>query len=269
MALNLVVITQNQLEVYLLSALQSPEASGIFNVAARTAILSAVFLEGLGLIFAPFIADLTHRNQIQDLKKLLTTVTRWSFTAGIAVFSFTVFFGGPILGIFGTSYQIALLPLIVLSSAHMVNAATGPVGYVINMAGYSRVNLANSGLTLALNIILVAVLIPPLGILGAAIGGGLAIILVNLLRVYEVYHLLGIHAYNRKLIKPLLAALLAGPGAYLLVSALNLQTDLLAVLSGGAAFAILFIFAIGAQGLDESDVFILNTFRERLFSIRL
>ncbi len=268
MLLNLVVLTQNQLEVYLLSALQSPEASGIFNVAARTAILSAVFLEGLGLIFAPIIADLTFRKKTQELKNLLTTVTRWSFTAGIAVFSFTLFFGEPILGIFGRSYEIALVPLIVLSAAHMVNAATGPVGYVINMAGYSRVNLVNSVLTLALNIFLVAILIPPFGILGAAIGGGLAIILVNLLRVYEVYHLLGIHAYNRKFVKPLLAAVIAGPAAFLFITAIDLHSNLAAVLGGGVAFGFLFIAMIGVMGLDESDIFVIHTFRDRLFSIK-
>lgn len=264
MLFNVVNVTQNQLEVLLLGVMQSAEASGIFNIAARTAIVSVALLEGMGLIFSPFIADLTHRRKLESLRSLLAAVTRWSFTVGLGVSTFTILFARPILQLFGEAYTAAHSALVILSVAHLINAATGPAGYVVNMAGYSRLNLANALVGLALNLVLDWLLIPRYGIVGAALGAGLAVVAVNLLRLLEVWWTLRVHAYDRRFVKPVLAAALAGASAALTAGRAGLPSPLLTLLLGAALFGAVFAGGLWALRLEESDRLILATIRDRL-----
>lgn len=262
MLFNVVNLTQNQLEIYFLTAFESTKSAGIFNVAARTAIISVAFLEGLGLIFSPLIADLTKRKQLGELKVLFSAITRWSFALGLLVFCLTLLLGQPLLRLFGESFAVAFGALIVLSLAQFLNAATGPVGVLITMSGHSKWNLLNSLLTLVLNFFLNLLLIPLLGILGAAIGGGLAITAVNLLRVAEVYAFTKFHAYNRQFLKPLLAAALATLVAYLAVAALEGRADLVIIVVGALVFGSIYASCIYLWGLSEIDLLILRTARQ-------
>jgi len=58
-------------------------------------------------------------------------------------------------------------------------------------------NLKNTPMAM-INIILNAILIPEYGILGAAIATGISITIINIIKVFEVKHLLGIIPYNKE-----------------------------------------------------------------------
>jgi O-antigen/teichoic acid export membrane protein len=265
MLFNLLNISQNQIEIYLLAALCSSEATGIFNVAARTSVLTVAFLEGLGFIFSPFVSDLTNRRQVTELKSLMSTVTRWSFMFGLPISLAMILFSRPILHIFGNAFVEAVPALIILSIAQLINAATGPVGVILTMSGHPNLNLLDSILTLGLNIVLNVLLIPPLGILGAAIGSGIATSLVNLLRTLQVLLVLRIWAYDRQFVKPLIAAAVAAGITYVAVVARGLGSEWLNLGVGLGILGVVYVGGILVLGLSQSDVLILKTLRERVF----
>ncbi len=265
MLFNIVILSQSQIEVYLLTVLQSVEASGIFSAAARTSILIVAFLEGLGVIFSPFVADLSHRGRMADLQALATTVTRWSFMIGLPAAILIILFREPLLLLFGTDFVLAAPALVILALGQLINAATGPVGIILTMSGQPRVNLANSILTLVLSVVLGMALIPHYGIVGAALGSSFSTSIVNVFRLVLVYKLLRIWAYNRQFVKPVIAALIAMGITYTAVLRTHHhQANWWYSLIGILIFLVSYGVCILLLKLDESDLMVMRMARSRL-----
>ena len=86
--------------------------------------------------------------------------------------------------------------LAILSLAMLLASATGPVDWVLLMGGKSGWNLLNTALALAVNIALNLVLIPRIGITGAAIAWAASIIVNSVVPLLEAWLLLGMHPFN-------------------------------------------------------------------------
>lgn len=265
MLFNLLNVSRNQVEVYLLAALKSSEATGIFSVAAGTSLLIIAFLEGLGLVFSPFIADLKHRRQMQELKTLISVVTRWSFMVGLPASLTIVLFSRTILGLFGTAFLEAAPALVILAFAQLINSATGPVGTVLTMTGRPGLNLIDSVLGLGLNILLAVLLIPQLGIIGAAISSGVTIILINVLRTIQVFLVLRIWYYNWQFMKPFIGAGVAACITYPTIILSGFSSGLLTLGFGIPLFFLTYVGSLFVLGFEEADVQVFRTLLARLF----
>ena len=97
-----------------------------------------------------------------------------------------IVFGGPLLRIFGASYSAGTSVLVLLALSMLVATGCGVVDVVLAMAGHTSWNLGNAVLALAVNIGLDVWLIPAHGVLGAAIGWAVAIVVRNLAALIQV-----------------------------------------------------------------------------------
>ena len=79
----------------------------------------------------------------------------------------------------------------------LVATACGSVDAVLLMSGRSLLSLGNAVLTLAVNVGLDLVLIPRLGILGAATGWAISIALRNVLALIQIHRLMHMWAFSR------------------------------------------------------------------------
>ena len=266
--LSVLARSTNQLEIYLLGFLQTPEAVGIFHIAARTAVLGSMFLRSLRSIFGPLIAELDSRGEKQELARLLRLVTRWSITINIPILLVISLFSKSILAISGEQYSAGSMALIVLSLGQFVNGATGPVGNTLVMSGHPGLNLFNSILTLVLNFALDVWLIPKLGIVGAAIGSACTIACVNLLRLVQVRLLLGLSPYDIKIGKPLVAGTLAGAMIWSVKRFVFSQSQGVVSLGLGAVVTVvLYVTLVAILGMEQEDRAILRSWAARLVSM--
>jgi len=71
--------------------------------------------------------------------------------------------------------------LVIVSLAMLINMGTGNVTLILLMVGRSSLNLLNTGAALTVNVLLNVVLVPQMGVTGAALAWAAAIILENLL----------------------------------------------------------------------------------------
>lgn len=192
-------------DTLMLGLFMAPAEIGIYGVAQRTALLCCVFVTSFNSIFAPIIADLYSRKNMNDLEKLYKTVTKWIFSITLPLSLLIIFFAEPILTLFGSDFVAGTKCLILLSIGWLIHSSTGPVGQVISMTGRSKLNLLNATGVLVLNIVLNLILIPKYGILGAAAATALSLNLANIIAVLEVYFILRMHPYRLDFIKPLIA----------------------------------------------------------------
>jgi O-antigen/teichoic acid export membrane protein len=252
MALNrMLLFLNNQTEIFVLGLLRPAAPLGIFGVARRLSILMAALLTSITVVFNPMVADLHHRDQRQELERLFKTSTRWLFTVGLAVCLVESLFARDILQLFGQGFEAGASTLAILAFGQLVNVGTGTVDSVLAMIGRARLSLLNSLLFLALSLVLDVLLIPPWGIVGAAIANSVALIVVNVLRVVQVRVLLGMIPYDRRFLRPAAAGLLAGAVASTVpMPQMFPASDL--VLGAGLLLTV-YAMVLGLFGLDPID----------------
>jgi O-antigen/teichoic acid export membrane protein len=104
------------------------------------------------------------------LQRMVTSSARITFFAALPIAIAFTFLGGPILAIvFGTDFARGHASLAILCCAQLVSVAVGPVGPLLNMSGHERVTARSFAWSAAANVLLSALLIPALGMAGAAI----------------------------------------------------------------------------------------------------
>jgi len=98
-----------------------------------------------------------------------------------------------LLSLFGADFVAGYPALIILTAGMIVNAAAGPVGLLLNMTGHQRLCAKIFGTSALINVVLNALLIPQLGIVGAALATAATMILWNLWLLIMVARKLDLH----------------------------------------------------------------------------
>ena len=199
---------------------------GMFSIVANVGIYSAMLsISSVGSIAnialrgiaTPIIAELHSQGKIDDLRKFYQTITKWSMTFNLPVFLVILLFNENLLQILSPEFTVGAFGLIVLAFGNLFDASTGVVGIMISFTGHSKVTLYNSLAYLGASIILDLWFIPKWGLVGAAWAGSLTIIIVNLLRLVQVYFLIDrTSPFDRTYLKPLAAFGIAGAVTYAL-----------------------------------------------------
>lgn len=189
---------------------------GVYSVCVRLVIVQAFFIGVVGQIFSPMVSELHHREELGQLSDFSKVIALWTveFFTPIAL----VFLLAPqeIMAVFGGGFRSGAPVLLILLAGQFANYITGPVGLIVSMAGWSRLQLANMFTSLAVQVGLAFLLIPGYGIIGAAIANSSGVITLNLLQLIEVRMRLGFQPLSILLTKPLLGAL-AGMGVAIIV----------------------------------------------------
>jgi O-antigen/teichoic acid export membrane protein len=254
-------------EIFFLGLLPNAIDIGIYNVAWRVATLETMFVESLNQIVAPLTSDLHHRKAIKQLESLYKTVAKWDFTFGFIVFLTLWAFSEKVMTLFDPAYAIGASVLIWLGFAQLVNAGTGPCGTVLIMSGRSDLSFMNTVILLVVSIGLDLLLIPKYGLQGAAWAGAIAVILVNLLRLSEVWLTLKIHPFKWGFTKPLAAGVLSLTFIKFL-QAQVFSSGLLADLLCLALLVIVYFAIIYLLKLDTEDILVINAIRRKILSFK-
>jgi O-antigen/teichoic acid export membrane protein len=131
------------------------------------------------------------RDDRRAANSVFQAATLWSMIAAWPLYLVVASFASTLMLVFGEGYDVASGVVVILSLTMLLATGCGPVDAVLLMSGRSWLSLANSTVTLALNVALNVVLIPVYGIRGAAIAWAVAIAVRNLLPLFQVRRHLG------------------------------------------------------------------------------
>jgi len=183
---------------------------GVYNAAVKVALLAGLVLDSVNAVFSPIISDLYNKNKLKELENLFKISTRWVFTLTLPVTLIMMIFSKEILGsLFGESFVEGWIILVIFSISRLITTSTGSVGFILQMTGKQDVELVNTIVTVIINIGLNIWLIQAYGILGAALGTGISMIVINIVKLIEVHKLIGMQPYNVKYVKAMLAGVLS------------------------------------------------------------
>lgn len=170
----------------------SPEDIAKLAVSLRMANMISLLLLSVNMIVGPKFASLYRQGKLDDLFKTYSSSLRilivLSLPIGIIVFLFPDF----LLSFFGPQYKGASSLLIILSVGQLFHVLSGAVGLLLTMTGHEKdmknIVLISGIFTLTLAIIL----IPAIGVTGAAASTTIGITIQNSICIYFVKKRLGI-----------------------------------------------------------------------------
>jgi O-antigen/teichoic acid export membrane protein len=199
----------NNIQTLLLGTLNTITGVGIFTVASQITMVSGQFSSSINTSAKPVIAELHDRGDLKQLGRIYQTTNKWSVMVQLPVFLVLVLFPEQILSIFGRSFTDGATALAILAFADLIHVVTGMGGSIIDMTGHTKLKLVNSIIRLVLFLTLNVLFIPGWGIIGAALAALIGELVINLIRLLQVYILFRLIPYNRSFIRPLTAGLLA------------------------------------------------------------
>jgi O-antigen/teichoic acid export membrane protein len=255
---NIVTTVGKNLQVLLLSAMDTLTSVGIFAIALHVNLLASLFHTSVVQSSLAIFADLHDRNDRAGLGHMYQTTSKWTFSLNLPLFIVIVLFPGALLSIFGSDFVAGAPALVILGLEALTNSATGTSGSILDMTGHTRVKVVNATVAVAASLVLNLLLIPPLGLIGAALAALGATLAVNLLRIGQVWYLLRLLPYDRSFAKPLAAGLMALAVGYGVGVLLQGLPPLVQLAAGAAGVVATYAIAIIRLGLTPDDRTILE-----------
>jgi O-antigen/teichoic acid export membrane protein len=196
-AAGIVEITLGWLDILLLGAFRPAAEVGVYAAVSRAAVAALFILRATNKAFQPRISALLAGDRRDEAQTLYQVATCWLMAASLPIFITLAVFPDFLLGVFGEGFDAGRTPLLILALAMLVNVSTGNVNAVLVMGGRGVWNLLNSSAALAINIVLNLLLIPRIGIVGAAVAWAISIIVTNLAAVVQVRVFLGLRPFGK------------------------------------------------------------------------
>lgn len=253
------------MDVTMLGYFTDSESVGLYHPAARTSGLMRAALLALVSIYSPLISGFSEQGKYSEMDHLYKLTIRLILSLAVPFAILFTVFPGKVMLLFGPQYVTSANILIILTVGTLIQAFMGVGGPTLTMTGFPKVNLINSIITVIINFGLNITWIPKYGLIGAAWATTISMAVIGVLRLVEVRIFLGIQPFSLKLVKPLLAGIVAYIGLILLkpfiLSYHTLVTLTLAVITILLLFVVSLLFLRPDEDDKEVIKSILNVFQ--------
>jgi len=253
-------VFQNRIDLLLVGALLSAVAAGVYNVVLVLVSIAWIPLLSFNQLLPPVASDLYEAEEMATLNAVYASVTRLIVTTVLPFLAFIGVYGESLLGLFGSTYTMGYLPLVVYFGGVFVGSAVGATGWLLMMTDHQYARMALDWFLAALNIVLTYAFILRFGLVGAALGTSIAIAVQNGLQVLLLRRFEGLWPFGRSFVTPLAAGLVM---AGVMLGVRLAVPGFLAVGLGGVAGLGSYLLAFRLLGVDPRDRFVVATLARR------
>ncbi|HEV7657215.1 MAG TPA: polysaccharide biosynthesis C-terminal domain-containing protein [Mycobacteriales bacterium] len=184
-------------DVLLIISILGPVPAALYSAATRFLVVGQLGNQAISVALQPRLSAALARKDLDEAGMLYRTTTSWLVLTTWPLYLLVGAFPAGLLSIFGHRYASATDVVVVLCGAMLVATASGQVDTVLMMAGKSTWNLAKAVLALVVQVGVDLILIPQIGILGAAIGWAVSILVANLVPLAQLLVATGLHPVGR------------------------------------------------------------------------
>lgn len=180
-----------EISTLMLAWWSTAEETGLFQPIARIAPLLVLGSQAAAMLYAPRVSELWATGEKERLARITRTFT-WTTTGfSVAMAVVVLGLGEFILGLFGKAFTVNTAALWWIAAAQIVNAACGPVGFLLTMTNRASAAVWPQLAGVVVNIALSILLIPTQGAYGAAIAMSAGIVTWNIAMLVNVRRNLG------------------------------------------------------------------------------
>ncbi|MQM24915.1 lipopolysaccharide biosynthesis protein [Glycomyces albidus] len=229
-----------RLDIIMVAALAGLGPAAVYTVATRFVIVGQLASGAVGQSVQPRAAAAMAAGEPASARSLYQESTAWIVALTWPVYLAVGLLADWYLRLFGSGYATdeARLVVWVLVPAMMCASACGVVDSMLSMAGKTSWQLLDVSIALAVNVGLNLALIPPLGVVGAAIAWSAAVLVNNLVPLAQLWRTFGLHPFGALTRRALLAAGLAFGALPLAAVPFGPLWTLGALAAAGAAWAV-------------------------------
>src|SRR5262245_23586320 len=184
--------TSQYLEVVVIGLFLGPTAAGFYFVATRITSVFAMIAGSISLYAMPQISNLFYTNAKHELQAILRSLAViGAILVGLA-FGLVVVAGKLLLWAFGAAYISAYPALLVLTAGASIGALVGPAAHLLLLTGHEGTYPRIVASALIVRFVLIAVLAPTFGLMGAALAWSISSVLMAAALIVACRRLVGI-----------------------------------------------------------------------------
>ena len=228
---------------------------GIYNAAFPLAQTLNIFMSATTTIAFPIMSGLYADKKMKELSSFYKSNTRWVLTFTTPAFLLLFLFPEEIIALsFGSRFTDAAYALQILGAGFFVGSVVGPTGNLLKSSDNQKYVMYNSVVSTITNVLMNLILIPLIGIAGAAYASITSSLIGNFAGAVEVYYEEGIHSLHKGLIPLFAASLSSLIITYLVIKAVQPVTHLWTLIPGAIFFGTLYIIILVVLGgFKEED----------------
>ncbi len=196
-ALPLVVVTAvealfDKTGVLILGLNDMHTEAGIYGLVFAMAMLVVLPRTAIDTLFAPTIARLHAEGQNSEVQNIVRRAALLSLLAAASIALMLGLAAGPILALFGPEFAAGVMPLRILLLGQLLAAAAGSQLLLMAMTGNEAGAARMLVISAVFHVLASALLVIPLGLMGAAIATAAALVLWNALMAFVIWRKLQI-----------------------------------------------------------------------------
>lgn len=252
LATSVSILVMQRTDTLMLGYFKTSDVVGLYNAAYPVAQLIPIFLSSIILIYVPISSQLYSKNRTEEMRRNYAVLTKWNLAATLPFFLVIfLFHDAVIVSIFGNAYIQAGDALRILAIGGFVQAFLGPNAATLVVIGKTKLNMVDDVIGAVMNVTLNLLLIPSLGIIGAAVASAVSFSTVAALKSAQIFWMHGLHPFTGNYLKPVAASGVLVSAIYLVVGQVHFVW-MLAVLF----FLFMAMYGISliiTKSLDEED----------------
>lgn len=233
-------IAVQRADIVLIAVLRSPAEAAIYTAATRFVVLGQFGNSAIQQVVQPRFTALLATDEKRSLSQVFRMSTAWSMAVSWPLYVLVGCLPLVYLSLFGSDYRETGVPVVVVMMfAMMLSASSGPADTLLLMSGHSKTSMVNALVVVATDIGLCLVLVPRMGILGAAVAWACAIAVRCTLTVTQIRWYLDVGPWSRAMgavVAAVVGCLMLPLGLFSLVGSPALPAAALAGILGLAAY---------------------------------
>jgi O-antigen/teichoic acid export membrane protein len=186
-----------RLDIVLVAIMIGPVQAAVYTAATRFLVAGQFGNSAISMAAQPRFTELFAIHDRVGANAVYQATTGWLVCLTWPIYLLALIFSKQVLSIFGHSYQAGTSVMVILAVSMLVATACGQVDMVLTTTGRSSWSLVNGLLAVCVNVAVNVILIPRMGITGAAISWAAAIAITNLLPLVQVAKVARVQPFGR------------------------------------------------------------------------
>ena len=255
MFFSIIMLLLHKVDTIMVGYFLNQRLVGIYNAGVPIGeLLSTVYLSFIPIMI-PVMTDYYAQEDYTSFREIFHISTKWIYVFTLPLYILILLYPGFFITVFfGSEYLEAINILRIISTGVFFSSIVGPTGNILVVIGKPRIVLFDAVTAFVVNISLNILLIPRIGLIGAAVATAVSIIVHNILTIVQIFYYTRMTAFRTAYLKITAAGVIPGTIALLYFPSAELITVALVSLGFLLSFYTL-SYLFGITGEEDRVVF--------------
>jgi O-antigen/teichoic acid export membrane protein len=243
----------SSVDILMVGFFLEPESVGFYRSVHPLRKITELVLRSFGFLFLPLATEYYSKGELGELRMFYRISTKWIALITLPfVLVFTLYSSDVVRVFLDPEYLSGASVLSILTAGLFFNALVGANGAMTKAINRPRIELYAASVGVGVNIVLNVLLIPVVGIVGAAIATVLGFAIYNIAEIIAIYYAVGVHPFSQDSILPLSITTVVGVTIAWMTE--GMEFGLLTLIAIGIVFCVIQTVVVVITGsVSETD----------------